>query len=286
MSAPTRCQSIQDEIDRLQRDRDLVQELIREAPPNQRPALMERLRALDAQIRAAQDRLADCLGASQPPQTPIEGQFAGTATLTTTFPQARGPFARPVQFRIMINAARTTITLTTFPPIQVTFNTPLGRNTTTITRSSGGSGSYAAGRIRMPLGLRFDQSHILARGSDLNVMLSTDPPGSPLSPQPFGNLTLVGSGTFQGGTLGGQTGTLNIRGTLSAVVPPPTTTVPNVRELRRDLAVAQVVAARLVPRSTGVDQPDAWVFTQSPSPGTVVNEGSTVTLQLRTGPIP
>jgi hypothetical protein len=64
------------------------------------------------------------------------------------------------------------------------------------------------------------------------------------------------------------------------------TTVPFVRELRQAQAAQQVTAAGLVPRFTGASGPGAWVFSQSPAGGRVVNRGTTVTMQLRTGPIP
>jgi hypothetical protein len=292
MPVPAECQSIQDEIDGLQQERELLQEQLQEAPPSQKPALIRLIRALNVQILAAQNRLADCIadsGPPPPPPPPLEGRFDGTATITTTFGQAPGPFTQPVRFGVMLNGARTVIAITSFPTIQTTFDTSLGRNTTTITRTSGGSGSYAAGNIVMPLGLRFDHSINLPffeEDSDLNVVLTTNPPGSPVSPEPFGSVTLVGSGTFNGGILGGSTGNLTISGRISAVVPPPTTTVPDVREKRKNQAIAEILAAGLMSRTTGTDGPDAWVYSQSPAAGTVVDQGSIVTLQLRTGPIP
>jgi len=92
-------------------------------------------------------------------------------------------------------------------------------------------------------------------------------------------------GTFNGGILGGSTGNLTISGAISAFMPPPPTTVPDVREQRKSNAIAEVLAAGLTVRTTGTDGPDAWVFSQSPAAGTVVAQGSVVTLQLRTGPI-
>lgn len=289
MPVPAQCQSIQDEIDALQQERELLQEELREAPPSQKPGLVRLIRALNAQIRAAQDRLADCIADVEPPPPPLEGVFDGTATITTTFGQAQGPFSQSVRFRVTLNGARTVIAIASFPTIQTTFDTPFGRNTTTVTRISGGSGSYAAGNIMMPLALRFDHSIDLPffeEDSTFNVVLTTNPPGSPVNPEPFGDVTLVGTAPFNGGILGGSTGTLTIAGTISAFVLPPRTTVPNVRELPRDTAIAMVRAARLTPRTTGADGPGAWVFSQSPAAETVVDEGSTVTLQLRTGPIP
>lgn len=293
MHVPPECEGIEDQIADLQRDRDLAQDLLQEAPPAQRAGLLARIRALNAQVMAAQNRLADCVADNGPPPAPplppVEGVFDGTATITTTFGQARGPFAQAVRFGVMLNSGRTVIAMTSFPIVQTTFDTPLGRNTTTVRRIDGGSGSYAAGRMMVPLGLRFDHSinlPFLEEDSDLRVVLTTDPPGAPVTPEPFGSVTLVGGGRFDGGILGGDTGTLTLAGAISAAMPPGTTTVPDVRERRRDAAVAAVLAASLVPRTTGTDGPDAWVYRQTPAGGTTANRGSVVALLLRTGAIP
>lgn len=66
----------------------------------------------------------------------------------------------------------------------------------------------------------------------------------------------------------------------------PTRSVPDVRELRQANAANAIRAVRLVPRFTGQTGPGAWVYRQSPRADATVNVRSTVTLQLRTGPIP
>jgi hypothetical protein len=63
--------------------------------------------------------------------------------------------------------------------------------------------------------------------------------------------------------------------------------VPFVRFEPQPVAAKAVRAADLVPHFTGPTEPGvAWVFSQSPQPGTVVTVGTTVTMGLRTGPIP
>jgi hypothetical protein len=66
----------------------------------------------------------------------------------------------------------------------------------------------------------------------------------------------------------------------------PTRTVPDVREMRSTAAGSAIRAVRLVARFTGQMGPGAWVYRQSPRAGATVNVRTTVTLQLRTGPIP
>jgi hypothetical protein len=80
--------------------------------------------------------------------------------------------------------------------------------TLTVTKTSGGSGSYANGHITLPLGLHFAVSSGI--GADLSLTLTTDPPGSPVNPEPLGAVTLAGSGTLQGGILNGQNCNLTI----------------------------------------------------------------------------
>jgi hypothetical protein len=63
------------------------------------------------------------------------------------------------------------------------------------------------------------------------------------------------------------------------------TTVPDVRQLRPTAASAAVRAAHLIPKFTGQTSGNAWVDTQSPQPGTLVEPDSTVTMHLRSGPI-
>ena len=64
------------------------------------------------------------------------------------------------------------------------------------------------------------------------------------------------------------------------------TTVPHVRELRVAPAVKLVQGAGLVPKLVGTQRPDSWISTQSPRANAIVPSGSTVTMQLRSGPIP
>jgi peptidoglycan hydrolase-like protein with peptidoglycan-binding domain len=63
-------------------------------------------------------------------------------------------------------------------------------------------------------------------------------------------------------------------------------TVPHVQELRAPNAAAMIRAAGFTPKFTGTSGSQAWVWRQSPRGGTRARLGSTVTLQLRTGPIP
>jgi hypothetical protein len=287
---PAACESIQDEIDSLRQERNELQEELQHAPPSEKPALPRLIRRINLQLGGLREQLDDCI-ASQPAEPPtlppIEAILTGTSELTTTYASSPGPYYNHVRFKVLINGERTVITITKFPAISTSFDTPLGTNTTVVTRTGGGTGSYNTGAIVIPIRLHFDHSIDLPgyeEDSDLNLTLSTDPPGSPLTPEPFGNVTLVGSGQFIGGILGGETGTLTVSGTIAEAVP---VTVPDVRELYHGYAGSLVFNAGLVPRFTGaIPQGNAWVFSQSPWAGVTASRGDTVTMQLKVGPIP
>jgi hypothetical protein len=149
----------------------------------------------------------------------LEATFTGTATVTTSYGQARGPYTQPLEMGLAFNDTRTAVHITSFPVIKTEpFSTPFGSNVTTITKTGGGSGTSAGGAITMPLRLKFDHSIDLPffqEHSTLDVVLSADSPGSPVDPG--GAVKLVGSGTFQGGLLNGSTGSLTIDGTITPV---------------------------------------------------------------------
>jgi hypothetical protein len=147
-----------------------------------------------------QNSLADCIANST--GQPLEALFSGTATID--IPSRNEHSSDDLQFRILLNGGRTVITLVSFPTITSIVHTPLGDDTVTVTRTSGGTGAYASGHIVLPLGLHFAHSNIFFSDSDLSITLTTDPPGSPVTPEPFGAVTVVGSGIFQGGVLGGS----------------------------------------------------------------------------------
>jgi hypothetical protein len=62
--------------------------------------------------------------------------------------------------------------------------------------------------------------------------------------------------------------------------------VPDAFEMRRATADKLIRDAGLVPKFTGASQANAWVSHQSPAAGTSAKKSSTVTITLRTGPLP
>jgi hypothetical protein len=63
-------------------------------------------------------------------------------------------------------------------------------------------------------------------------------------------------------------------------------TVPNVLHVAAVDAAKKVQAAGLVAKFSGQNGSKSWVFSQSPTAGQVVDEGSTVSMVLHTGPLP
>jgi hypothetical protein len=221
-NVPSECRELANGIASLEQERNDLQEELHHAAPGEKPAIVAQIRALNRQISAARDQLADCIANAPPPPPPpppLAATFTGTATITTTNSSAPGPFTAGVQLGLFFDGARTFVVITSFPPIATTpFSTPFGPNVTTVTKTGGGSGSFANGNIVMPLTLHFDQSLDLPffdEDSDLPLGISTNPPGSPVDGS--GGVTLAGSGVFQGGFLGGATGTVSITGTISPV---------------------------------------------------------------------
>lgn len=143
----------------------------------------------------------------------LSATFNGTATMTTTNDNARGPFTSDLRLSLSFEDCRATLRITEFPPISVTFPTPIGDNTTTVTMPSGGTGTFATGRIDIPVSLRFGNTIAAGGTSVADMTLSTGSSGG--SPLRDGSVTLVGSGRFRGGFLNGSTCNLIVSGTIT-----------------------------------------------------------------------
>jgi hypothetical protein len=202
MSIMPECQSIQDQITPVNRDIERTLQQLETADPGQRPTILQQFRGLTERLHALQNSLADCVASS------LIALFNGTLTLKIAGQQGRSD----ISMRILLNNARTVIALTSFPTITST----IGGQTVTVTLTSGGSGTYTSGRISLPLGLHLAASGSLGN-SDLSLTLKTDPPGSPVTPEPFGAVILAGSGILQGGSLGGQICELTVAGRISQI---------------------------------------------------------------------
>jgi hypothetical protein len=146
--------------------------------------------------------------------------------LTTTDPKAGGPFTEPITIGLYFGPGRETVKIIDFPPVVTDpYLTDVGTNVTTVTLASGGSGNTnpTTGVITLGATLKFDHSIDLPfyeEDSTLSLPLTTgtsgNMTGSPVN-QSTGAVTLVGSGTFKDGYLGGKTGRVTITGTITPI---------------------------------------------------------------------
>jgi len=146
--------------------------------------------------------------------------LTGNARLTTTNSNAPGPYNRSTTIGLkFLKFEHKTVEVSSFPSISVTFNTPAGSNTTTISLVSVGSTSVnpTNGRMTISLTLRFAQSLMDGQDSDLFIELSTENSGGSRINRSNRQVTLAGTGTFDGGFLNDSDCTLVISGTLSAL---------------------------------------------------------------------
>jgi hypothetical protein len=201
MAIPSECQTFQDQIVQAEGSVQQTLEQLEGTAPADRAALFQQLQSLTAHLRDLQDQLGNCIVNSNQ----VVGIFGGTATIVIQNQQGSGNIACST----LLNSARTTFSLTSFPANSYAVGAGM---TVTVTKTSGGSGSYANGHISLPLGLHFALSTGL--GADLSLTLSTDAAGgSPVTPEPLGAVTFVGSGPLQGGgPLNGQICKLTITG--------------------------------------------------------------------------
>jgi hypothetical protein len=136
--------------------------------------------------------------------------FIGVATLTTSRPDFRGPYARPVSAELLIDErGRVTMASMYLAPVK------LGSVTCTISQlPRTGIGMYEGGDLRLTIGLHVGIDILRgAQDSEIMLTLTTNFPGSRATAD--GQLTLVGTATFQSGYLGGRLATMVVNGTIS-----------------------------------------------------------------------
>ncbi len=163
-------------------------------------------------MTVASHRIARLVRHPEPSVPAQPATFIGVATLRTSRPDLRGPYARPVSADLLIDA-RGAVTMTALyvGPVK------LGSVTCTITKlPRTGVGTYVAGELRLTLGLHLGIDVLRgAQNSEIMLTLTTDSPGARATAD--GQLTLVGTATFQNGYLGGRLASLVVTGTISPV---------------------------------------------------------------------
>ncbi len=154
-------------------------------------------------------------------------QFKGNGSIWTNYRGAEGPITKEVGIQMRFDEPRTKIMIDHITPIKSDpFDTPLGKNITTVSLIGQAEGAFDAesGMIRVPAKLLIDHSvdlPILKEDSTMDIMLSTESISSPLgnlegSPlDEAGRVTLVGAAQFKGGILNGYWGLIEITGVIS-----------------------------------------------------------------------
>jgi hypothetical protein len=163
-------------------------------------------------VTLATRRLAQLVGRAQPSPPSREASFAGVAILTTSRPDARGPFESPVTADLCIDAnGGVTVTSVYVEPVQ------FGSVTCAVTLLPGRwSGTYASGTLRLVLGLHLSLNVLRgAEDSDITVTLTTY--GGASQRPASGAVTVAGTATFQGGYLGGRLATFAVNGEIIPV---------------------------------------------------------------------
>lgn len=216
------CIDLEKNLEDLLSDLAGFQSDLQSAPTQAKSALMGVIKKLNVQIGKKEVELAACYAAKN--ISNLETTLMGTAKLTTTYPNAPGPYNLPIKVALTFFKGRRKITLYFGPFVAAKFSTPLGENVTTIklNKYGGEMGDFnrKTGEMCVFLSLLFDQSvRILAdENSLLNLELNTDVvdgmQGIPLN-RNTRELTLVGKGQFEGGALDKQYAELTITGTIA-----------------------------------------------------------------------
>lgn len=198
-----------------------LQEELHSASPGQKPFIVAQIKQITADIKknsatgkklaAAKKEFAKCLTDNGLLQA-LSATFKGTASLKTSNSNAKGPFDKSVNIGLRFSVRdHKDVSITSFPKISVSYDTPVGQVTTTVTMNSGsGTFNKSTNKITLNLNLAFKHSTSLAGDSTLAIKLNTD---SPLDAA--GKITVGGSAKFNGGYLDGDTCTLSVKGTIS-----------------------------------------------------------------------
>ena len=137
-------------------------------------------------------------------------RFVGVATLTTSRPDFRGPFTRPLSADLLIDErGRVTVASVDLGPVKV------GSVTCTISQlPKTGIGTYDSGALHLTIGLHVGIGALRgAQDSEIMLELTTQSPGSRATAG--GRLSLAGTATFQNGYLGGRLATVVLDGAIS-----------------------------------------------------------------------
>ena len=228
---PNPCLGLLKELNKLREDLTVeiqkalapLQKELQNAAPGEKAGIIHQIQTLRqnlmtksplAKESAAKQKAYDACLTSHGGKLAMDAKFKGKATMWTDNSHAPGPFKENVTIGLRFGDwDHSTIEITSFPTISVTYDThsPVGTVTTTVTFVYG-SGRYdpQTHDISVTLDLFFHHSTSLAGDSTLHVSLGSD---APLSSS--GAIDLTGGAPFKGGYLGGNECTLEVKGKIS-----------------------------------------------------------------------
>jgi hypothetical protein len=189
-------------------------------------------------MTVATHRIARLVRHTEPLPTQ-QATFIGVATLSTSRPDFRGPYARPVSAELQIDErGRVTVTSLYLAPVKV------GSVTCTISQlPKTGIGTYVAGHLHLTIGLHVGIDVLRgAQDSEIMLELTTESPGSAATAD--GRLTVAGTATFHGGYFGGRLATMEVSGAIATAA--GALPVNSVADLRPSRMMAAAPRGRMV----------------------------------------
>jgi hypothetical protein len=220
------CGQLMKEIEGLEIEKHDLQALLHEAAPGNKAGIVALIDKINDSLHEVKQQLEACL--TKVGLQNITATLSGTVTLTTTDDKASGPFTEQVKIKLFFSNARQNVEINEFQPIVTKpFDTPYGKNVTTITKdllgSNFGTSNPKNGELWINCTLKFDHKidvPLFEEDSTLNIVLTTGKvgsmKGSPIN-QVNGAVKLVGSGTFKGGYLKGEVGNIVISGKINPI---------------------------------------------------------------------
>lgn len=227
---PAQCKSAESTVKELEAELEDAYEEVQNAKGSGKASAGQHAFNAYKKLQEAKKALNHCLieaGVPPPPQ-PLDATFVGAYSVSTTHPNAPGPFRGTITIGCRFSSDRTYVIITYFPAV-VTDSFPLGgilgSDQVTITEIGLGSGSFdqATGAMAISLSLNFHHSSSFLSDSTLALIMDTGTHtslsgaltanGSPMDAQ--GMITLAGVGIFSNGNLGGSEASVFIAGQVS-----------------------------------------------------------------------
>lgn len=262
---PVQCNGIRSQITeidaRYESDINVLTEQLQSAAPTQKAAINLAIRQMKAQwandptLRRLKIDLANCIRQfdTVPRRTVapniLNTFFDGSVETSTSHPMAKGPYFKDITMGLQFSPNRCFLTITSFPPITLVANTPIGPVNVTVSKVAGGSGNFfpLSGQVFMPLDFLLQYATPYAKDDNAAIAFTT---ATNVSPRGTFNLTgarfvstnnapvdqcglkvggtqinctltIVGTTVFQDGFLSGYEGAFTVRGTIGVLPPPP-----------------------------------------------------------------